>query len=109
MEKLRLVKELLEEKKAQDIVLLDVSTLTNIADFFVIATANSTTHAKALADYLTDKLEERGYLIDHVEGKEFGNWILVDLLDVVVHILTKEWREHYGLDWIWAEARRVEV
>jgi len=40
---------------------------------------------------------------------EFGNWILIDLLDVVVHVFTPEWREHYGIEWIWAEARRLEV
>ncbi len=109
MEKLKLIRELLESKKAEDVAILDVSKLTNIADFFVIATANSQTHARALADYLTDELAKRGYEIDHVEGAEYGNWILIDLLDVIVHILTKEWREHYGLEWIWAEARRVEV
>ncbi|EDP75911.1 ribosome silencing factor [Hydrogenivirga sp. 128-5-R1-1] len=109
MEKLKLIKKLLEDKKAEDVVVLDVSNLTNIADFFVIATANSTIHAKALADYLVDEMEKAGYTVDHVEGTEFGNWILVDLLDVIVHIFTPEWREHYGIEWIWAEARRVEA
>jgi ribosome-associated protein len=109
MEKLRLLRELLENKKAEEVSILDVSKLTNIADFFVIATANSPTHARALANYIVDELEKRGYEVDHVEGMEYGNWILIDLLDVIVHILTGEWRERYGLEWIWAEAERVEV
>lgn len=109
MEKLKLIKEKLEDKKAEDIVILDVSRLTNIADYFVIATANSPVHARAVADYIAEEAEKAGYQVDHVEGMEFGNWILIDLLDVIVHIFTPEWREHYGIEWIWSEARRVEV
>ncbi len=109
MEKLKLVKKLLEDKKAQDIVILDVSKLTNIADFFVIASSNSSVHGRALADYLVEELEKAGYSVDHVEGMELGNWILVDLMDVVVHIFTPEYRERYGIEWIWTEAERVEV
>ncbi|HIP42511.1 MAG TPA: ribosome silencing factor [Aquifex aeolicus] len=109
MEKLKLIKEFLENKKAEDIVILDVSNLTNLADYFVIATANSPTHARALADYLEEELEKEGYTIDHVEGKEYGNWILIDLIDTIVHIFTPETREYYGLEWIWADAQKVEV
>ncbi len=109
MEKLKLIKRLLEDKKAEDIVILDVSKLTNIADFFVIASANSPVHARALADFLIDEAEKAGYTVDHVEGVEFGNWILIDLLDVIVHIFTPEWREYYGIEWIWSEAGRVDV
>ena len=109
MEKLRFIKDTLENKKAEDLVILDVSKLTNIADFFVIATANSPVHARALADHLVEEAEKAGYTVDHVEGMEFGNWILIDLLDVIVHIFTPEWREHYGIEWIWAEAERVEI
>lgn len=109
MEKLSFLKRTLEDKKAQDVVVLDVSKLTNIADFFVIATASSPVHARALADHLLEEAEKKGYAVDHVEGMEFGNWILVDLIDVIVHIFTPEWREHYGIEWIWAEAKRVEV
>ncbi|RUM29860.1 MAG: ribosome silencing factor [Aquifex sp.] len=109
MEKLKLIKELLENKKAENIVVLDVSKLTNLADYFVIATANSTTHARALADYLEEELEKRGIEIDHVEGRDYGHWILIDLIDTIVHIFTPETREYYGLEWIWADAERVEV
>ncbi len=109
MEKLRFIKEKLEDKKAQDIVILNVSRLTNIADFFVIATANSPVHARALADHLLEEAENAGMDVDHVEGMEFGGWILIDMLDVIVHIFTPEWREYYGIEWIWSEAERVRV
>ncbi len=108
MEKLNLITRLLEEKKAEDIKVLDVSKATNIADHFVIASANSPVHARALAQYLSEKLEEKGWKPDHIEGYEFGNWILLDLIDVIVHIFTPQWREMYGLDWIWSESVREE-
>lgn len=109
MEKLRFIKEKLEEKKAENIVVLDVSKLTNIADFFIIATANSTVHARALAEHLEEEAKKAGVEIDHVEGMEFGGWILIDFLDVIVHIFTPELREYYGIEWIWSEAERVKL
>ena len=109
MEKLRFIKEKLEDKKAENMVILDVSKLTNIADFFVIASANSQVHARALADHLIEEAKRSGLEVDHVEGMEFGGWILIDMLDVIVHIFTPEWREYYGIEWIWSEAERVTV
>lgn len=108
-EKLKLIKELLENKKGEDIVVLDVSEFTNIADYFVIATANSSVHAKALADYLTQELKKHGIEPDHIEGLENAHWILIDYLDTIVHIFQKEWREYYDLEWLYGAARRVEV
>ncbi|ADC89663.1 iojap-like protein [Thermocrinis albus DSM 14484] len=102
------IKKLLEDKKAEDIVILDVSSLTNLADYFVIATANSPTHARALADYLVEELEKMGIRPDHVEGLDYANWILVDLIDIIVHIFQKEWREYYDLEWLYSTAKRWE-
>lgn len=106
MEKLKVIQSLLEDKKAEDIKVLDVSRVTNIADYFVIASASSHVHARALGEYLIEKLREKGIEVDHVEGLEFGYWVLIDLLDVIVHIFTPEWREKYGLEWIWSESAR---
>lgn len=110
MDKLKLIKTLLEDKKAEDISILDVRKHTNIADYFIIATANSSVHAKALAEHLEKELKSRGITIDHVEGlNDHAQWILVDLLDVIVHIQTKEAREYYNLDWLWSNAERVNL
>ncbi len=106
MEKLKVIHKLLEEKKAEDIKVLDVSGVTNIADYFVIASATSPVHAKALGEYLVEKLRDHGFEVDHVEGLELGYWVLLDLLDVIVHIFTPEWRERYGLEWIWSESAK---
>jgi len=109
MELHKKIVNLLEEKKAEDIVVLDVSKLTNIADYFIIATANSAVHARTLAEYLTETLEKEGIAPIHVEGLENANWILLDFLDIIVHIFQKGWREYYDLEWLYSTARRVEV
>jgi len=106
---LKRMKELLEEKKAEDVVILDVSKHTNIADYFVIATANSNVHAKAILKYLVEELEKIGIKPDHVEGSEDANWILVDLIDIIVHVFLKEWREYYDLEWLYSSAERVNL
>jgi ribosome-associated protein len=106
---LKTIKELLDGKKAENIVILDVSKHTNIADYFVIATANSSIHAKALTDYLVEELEKRGIKPDHLEGVEGGGWILIDLIDIIVHIFLREWREYYDLEWLYSSAERVDV
>ncbi len=108
-ELLRTLKNLLEDKKAEDVVVLDVSKQTNIADYFVIATANSVVHARALLKHLTEELEKMGLKPDHVEGAEEANWILIDLIDIIVHIFLKEWREYYDLEWLYSNAGRVSL
>ncbi len=108
-EKLSLIKKLLEDKKAENIVVLDVSKYTNIADYFVISTATSPIHARALADYLRDELEKHGYLVDHTEGFDSANWILVDLVDVIVHIFQEDYRNYYDLEWLYSGAQRIEL
>ncbi len=109
MEKLKILKKALEDKKAEDIVILDVSELTNLADYFIIASANSPIHARALAEYIMETAEKYGLEIDHVEGMEYGNWILVDMLDTIVHIFTPETREYYGIEWLWTDAKKLEI
>ncbi len=111
MDKLKLIKTLLEDKKAEDISILDVRRHTNIADYFVIATANSSIHAKALSEYLEKELKQKkGISIDHIEGMSEGSqWILMDLLDIIIHIQTKEAREYYNLDWLWSNAEKVNI
>jgi len=109
MELLKKIVSLLEEKKGEDIVVLDVSKHTNIADYFVIATANSTVHARALTDYLIENLGKEEIHPDHVEGLENAYWVLIDFTDIIVHIFQREWRDYYDLEWLYSTARRVEV
>jgi len=107
---LKTVKELLEEKKAEDVNILDVRGLTSLTDYFVIASALSDTHAKALADYLEEEIKKRfGEEPINVEGREWNRWIVLDYGDVIVHIMLPDVRDYYGIDWLWADAKKVEV
>lgn len=102
------VVEALEDIKASDIRVLDVSTLTSITSCMIIASATSTRHAKALAHNVQDKLRAQGAEIYGVEGEQEGEWVLVDLGDVVVHIMLQNTRDYYNLEQLWgvAEHRR---
>jgi|UniRef100_A0A7C3YZL0 ribosome-associated protein len=95
---------LLAEKKGEDILALNLKKLSPITDYFIIATANSSVHARSLADYLLETLKKEGELPHHIEGYGPAQWILLDYIDCVVHIFLKEVREFYGLERLWGDA-----
>jgi ribosome-associated protein len=99
---------ILDDRKAQDIAVLEVIDLTVLADYFIIATGTSTTHVGALADEVEFKLKEKGVLPHHIEGHRAGGWVLMDYRDVIVHVFTKEAREFYSLERLWGDAERIE-
>ncbi len=92
----------LEDIKAFDITVIDVRKKTTIADFMIIASANSNRQTKALARHLKDKLKEIGKNINNIEGDSDGEWVLVDLDDVLVHIMLPTSRAYYNLEQLWA-------
>lgn len=98
----------LNEKKAMDISAIHVGELTVIAEYFVIATATSSNHIKALADAVEEKLAEAGYHTDHIEGKATG-WMLLDYNGVVIHIFSREAREFYNLDRMWDDGDQLDL
>ncbi len=104
----RTIARILKEKKAEDILILDMKGLT-ITDYFIIATANSTVHAGALKDEIERKLELRGYYPLGIEGIPYNHWILMDYGDVVVHIFHPETRELYDLERLWYDAPRYTI
>lgn len=98
-----------EDKKAQDIVLLDVSEVSYLADYFVIITGFSGTQLKAIADSIDKRVEDNyNRLPVRVSGKKEGNWIVLDYEDVIVHIFLPEEREYYNLEAFWGHAERIE-
>ncbi len=110
MEKLiKRIHELLEDKKAQDIVTLSLKEVTTIADYFVVATGTSSRHIVALSDYIEEELAKEHIHPKHKEGKRLGEWVLMDYSDVVVHIFNKDLREYYDLERIWNDAKRIEL
>ncbi|WP_430883075.1 ribosome silencing factor [Fusibacter sp. JL216-2] len=100
---------LIDDKKGHDIQILDVRHLSSIADYFVIATGTSNTHVNAIADGVVEELRERGLEMSHKEGKRGGNWILIDCLDIIVHVFTKAEREFYDIERIWSDAEKLEL
>lgn len=99
----------LNEKKARDIKVLKTEELTTIADYFVICTANSTTHIKTLSDEVTKALEDRGENPLRIEGHRGGGWVLVDFGCVVVHLFLKDIREFYAIEHLWNDAPEVDI
>lgn len=104
----RIVK-ILDNKKADKIEVIKVRDLTIISDYFVIASANNSTHVKSLVDEVEFKMKEQGKSPERVEGYQNANWIVLDYLDVVVHIFYEETRHIYNLEKLWADGEAVPV
>ena len=98
----------LNSKKAKQLKALQIDALTTLADYFVIATATSSTHVRALADEVEEKLKEASLEPHHIEGKTTG-WIVLDYESVVVHVFTPNEREFYNLDSMWSDATEIDL
>lgn len=92
------------DKKARDILLLNMENLSPLTDYFIIASADNVTLVKAVADNIEEKLTEEGILPSHTEGYAEGRWILMDYGDCVAHIFLEEDRDFYNLEQLWADA-----
>ena len=103
------IADLMISKKAIDVVILDLKKLTSATDFFVICSADSDTQVKAIADSVENGMEALGENIWHKEGYHALRWIVLDYVDVVVHVFHKEERSFYNLDRLWGDAKRTEV
>ena len=97
------------DKKASEIVILDVSRTSGVTDFLVIGTADSERQVLAVTDHIDKALTEKGHRLFGLEGTESGIWVLMDFGDVVVHIFKRSAREHYGLDRLWSDAKPVSL
>jgi ribosome-associated protein len=98
-----------EDKKAVDLVVLDLRKAAGFTDFFLICTGTNTRQIRAIADGIIDALAGDGVKPAHVEGYDRSEWILLDYFDFIVHIFTTETRLFYGLERLWGNADRIEV
>ncbi len=97
----------LAEKKAVDIKIIEVVGMTDITDYFIVCSGRSMAQVKALCENLEEKMEENGVFARRKEGAETGRWIVIDYLNVVVHIFHHETREFYQLDKLWNNGNNV--
>ena len=104
----KLALEALEDKKAEEIRVLDISEVSVIADFFIIAGGSNKNQVQALCDNVTEKLGRSGFPENHIGGYETANWILIDFGDIIVHIFDKENRTLYDLERIWRDGKTID-
>ena len=107
-ELIKIVIETLKDKKAEDLVVLDVRKLVNYTDYFIIATGNSSTHAQTLADAVANLLKKPEEGIKQ-ENDPQANWLLIDGGEFVLHVFQPNARKFYALEDLWEDANRVEI
>lgn len=94
------------DKKADDIIVLELEDICSFSDRFLICTGNSTRQNQTIANEINERLQQSGVRATHIEGHSEGEWILIDYLDFVVHIFTKRAREFYNLERLWRHGKR---
>lgn len=105
----KIVVAALEEIKAHDIEALDVTRITTLFDRMIIASGDSNRHTRAIANNVVEKVKAGGGTVYGMEGEQTGEWVLVDLGDVLVHVMQTTVRAHYNLEELWAEAKKKKI
>ena len=108
LEVAKAVETFLDNKKGRDIKVLHVEDVSNIADYFVVCTATSNTHVKALSGEVEYQLERRGVNAYHIEGRDNNSWVVLDYCNVIVHIFNREARDFYNLEKLYENTTAVE-
>jgi ribosome-associated protein len=97
------------DRKASDVVLLNLTGVTDMTDYFILASGTSDTHVRAVAQHVMEELEREGVTAHHVEGLNQGRWVLLDFVDFVVHVFHPSLRAFYQLERLWSDAEVVPV
>lgn len=106
---LKIIIDALEDKKAEDIQLIDISGISTIADYFVITDGANKSQIQALSDNVEEKLADGGIRPRNIEGYNAANWILLDYNDILVHIFDKESRGFYDLERMWRDGTTIDI
>lgn len=101
--------EALDDRKGEDIKVLDISQISTLADYFIIAAGTNHNQVQALADNVQEKLGREGYMSKNVEGYDSANWILLDFGDIIVHVFDSENRLFYDLERIWRDGKQIST
>lgn len=105
---LKIAANALNDKKAMDLVAIKIEDISDLADYFLICTATSNTHVRALSDIVEEKLKEAGVLPNHIEGRA-SDWQLLDYGTVVIHVFGRQSREFYSLDHLWNDGEQIDL
>ncbi len=105
----KLAIEALEDKKAEEICVIDISEVSVLADYFIIAGGSNTSQIQAMSDAVDEKLGKSGYPLKQIEGYQNANWVLLDFGDIIVHVFDKENRLFYDLERIWSDGKKIDI
>ena len=105
----KLAIQALEDKKAEDIHVIDISEVSDLADYFIIADGNNRNQVQAMIDNVEETLGKEGYHPKQIEGYQAANWVLMDYTDIIVHVFDKENRLFYDLERIWRDGKTVSL
>ena len=105
----RIAYQALEDKKGEDIKIIDISNVSVLADYFIIANGNNKNQVQALVDNVQEELDKVGVQVKQVEGYRMGNWILLDYGDIIIHVFSKEDRLFYDLERIWRDGKDISI
>lgn len=109
LEMARVAYQALDEKKGEDIRVIDISGISVIGDYFVITNGTSDSQVRALVDNVEEKMHKAGYELKEQEGNNSGTWVLLDYGDIIIHIFDRENRPFYNLERIWSDGKDVEM
>jgi len=108
MDALKIALKAAEDKKAQDILALDISKIASFANYFLFCTGDSSRQMQAIADEIQKRLKKSGIQSSHIEGYQNSEWILMDYFDLVIHIFSKEARAFYDLERLWRDGKKLD-
>ena len=106
---LKVIIDALQDKKAEDIRVIDISNVSVIADYFVIASGSNTNQIQAMVDNVEEEMFKAGYDDPKVEGYNTASWILLDYIDVIVHVFSEDDRAFYNIERIWRDGKEVDI
>jgi ribosome-associated protein len=109
LEKIKTCAQYAEEKKAKDILILELKGLTDITDYFLVANGTSERHVKTISEHIETSMKRDGILSYSMEGYNEGRWVIIDYRDMIVHIFIEPLRDLYDLEGLWMEAKRHKI
>ncbi|MGN0333433.1 MAG: ribosome silencing factor [Lachnospiraceae bacterium] len=109
MDMVQTIYDALEDKKGEDIKVIDISEISVMSDYFIISNGNSDSQVNALVENVIEKMHRAGYSLKQQEGGRSGSWVLLDYGDVIVHIFDKENRSFYNLERVWNDGKVIDM